>query len=399
MVYAVGVTSNAVNKLRTWLVVSAAAVVVASLLMPAGWVEAVYCDGLFPVIQRLVVPVTGAIPWPLTLTVLLSLPVVWPLLAVRRWRRARREGVLRRTLLLGGVLRFLRVLLYTGATFLLMWGIGYRRVPIEDRWGLSATDVEYADVRDVGLRLLAVLRRDAPEEGQQLDEAAAFARIAEESRDLVTEQEGWTPAVPANLKHPPSGLFLATGIYGVCYPWTLEANVDPALPLPIRLAISGHELAHVLGYNGEADANLVSFLAGLRAEDPLARYGTALSMLRYAMRGPDVGDNIWLSTNLPKRAREDLRELSGANKKHRVEIVSKVATKLNDTYLKTQGVELGTDDYERGFRLFVHAFKLGMVELPQPFPSLAEKKRENEARKRERAQEEAAGDSSPDRKK
>jgi hypothetical protein len=365
-----------------WWVLGAVCVVMLSLTLPPAWVEAGYCQGVFPWIQGAVVPVTGFIPWPLTLTVLVALPIVWPILAVVRWRRGRQRRVMRRTLWFFGVLRLLRVLLYTAAAFLLMWGIGYRRVPIEERWHLLDEPIEYEHVRDVGLRLLALVRRDAPKHGVPVDEAAALAQIAAESRDLVTELEGWTPALPRHLKRPPAGLFLAIGIYGVCYPFTLEANVDPALPLPIRIAISGHELAHVLGYCGEADANLVSFVAGLRADDSLARYSTALVMLRYAMDGPSISDNVWLNSNLPKRARDDLRALSDANRKYRVEFVSQVATKLNDTYLKAQGVELGTDDYERGFRLFVHAFRKGMVELPAPYPSMAEKKREADAPKK-----------------
>lgn len=374
MVYAVSVTSEPSKKLRNWLVLAACLIVALSLTLPQTWVEAGYCKGVFPVIQNVVVPVTGFIPWPLTLTVLLALPIVWPVLAVRRWRRGRRENVLTRSMVLAGVLRFLRVLLYTGAAFLLMWGIGYRRVPIEERWHLLDAEVGYEDVREVGLRLLAVLHRDARADDAVVDEDAAFRSIAEQSRALVTELEGWTPALPNHLKNPPPGLFIATGIYGVCYPFTLEANVDPALPLPYRLAIGGHELAHVLGYCGEADANLVSFVAGLRAEEPLARYSTALSMMRYAMSGPNALDTLWLLRNWPERARQDLNLLTKSNKLHRVEAVSKVASKLNDTYLKTQGVKLGTDDYERGFRLFVHAYRLGMVELPEPFPSREEKK-------------------------
>jgi len=373
------VTSEPSRKLRKWLVIGACLIVALSLTLPETWVEAGYCKGVFPVIQNLVVPVTGFIPWPLTLTVLLSLPIVWPLLAIRRWRRGRRESVLTRSMVVAGVLRFLRVLLYTAAAFLLMWGIGYRRVPIEERWRLLETKVEYEDVREVGLRLLAVLHRDARQKDAVVDEDAAFRSIANESQKLVSEFEGWTPALPNHLKNPPPGLFLATGIYGVCYPFTLEANVDPALPLPYRLAIGGHELAHILGYCGEADANLVSFIAGLRADDPLARYSTALSMLNYALKGRNGADNMWLLGNLPKRVHEDLDSLASSNKKHRVEAVSKVTTKLNHTYLKTQGVKLGTADYERGFRLFVHAFRLGMVPMPEPFPSREEKLREKKA--------------------
>ena len=344
-------------------------VVLLGLTAPQTWVEAGYCRTVFPWIQVLVVSITGQIPWPLTFTVLAALPIVWPILAWRRWRRARLRGDARWLLWLAGSLRFLRVLLYTAAAFMIMWGIGYRRVPIEERWQLLEHAIEYEHVRDVGLRLLTILHRDAPADDAVLDEAKAFAAIAAAERELVTTLEGWTPVIPAHIKHPPAGVFIAAGIYGVCYPFTLEANVDPALPLPIRLAISGHELAHVLGYCGEADANLVSFVAGLRAEDPLARYGTALSMMRYAMTGPSIEDNVWLKLNLPERAKADLQSLSDSNRRHMVEVAAKIATKLNHTYLKTQGVKLGTDDYERGFRLFVHAFHCGLVEMPEPFAS------------------------------
>lgn len=373
--YAALVTSESPKKLRKWLVTGAILTVALSLVLPDTWVETGYCKGVFPWIQNLVVPVTGFVPWPLTLTWLVSLPIVWPLLGYLRWQRGRKAGVLRRTMWLAGTFRVLRVLLYTGAAFLLMWGIGYRRVPIEERWELMRVEVDYDDVREVSLRLLALVHRDAREADAAVDEDAAFAAIAAESRKLVEEFEGWTPAVPNHVKHPLPGTFLMTGIYGVCYPFTLEANVDPALPLPYRLAISGHELAHVLGFCGEADANLASFIAGLRADDPLARYSTALSMLRYAIGGSSVTDGLWLMQNRPERAREDLNMLKKSNKKHRVEIVSKVTTKLNDAYLKSQGVKRGTDDYERGFRLFVHAYRLGLVSLPEPFPTREDKLR------------------------
>ena len=366
MDYAGCVASEQRLGLRGWLVTGSLVVTLLSFVLPATWIEAAYCRGVFPWIQFAVVSVTGVIAWPLTFTVLVLVVIVWPMLGWRRWRRGRQRGVRRRVLLAAGLLRIARVLLYTVAAFLLTWGIGYRRVPIEDRWQLGP-NVEAAAVHDVSLRLLAIIRRDVPVDGAIDDEDRAFAAIAAAERQIVTTLEGWTPVVPANIKHPPAGVLLAMGIYGVCYPFTLEANVDPALPLTFRLAIGAHELAHVLGYCGEADANLVSFVAGLRAEDPLARYSTALSMMRYAFAGVSIEEGMWLRANLPKRARDDLAALAAANRDYRLETVAKIQSSLNDTYLKTQGVALGTGDYERGLRLFVRAYQKGMVAMPEPF--------------------------------
>lgn len=346
-------------------------VLLLSLVLPATWIEAAYCRGLFPWVQSLVVSATGWVPLPLTLILLVLVPIIWPVLGWRRWRRGRRQGIGRATLIARGAMRVLRVLLHVAASFLLVWGIGYRRVPIEERWQLRGPGLEYEEVRDVSLRLLALIHRDAQALPAALDEGAALLAIAAGERRLVAEFEGWTPTIPANIKYAPAGAFMAMGFYGVSYPWTLEATVDPALPLPFRIAIGAHELAHVIGYCGEADANLVSFVAGLRAADPLARYSTALSMMRYALAVPSGRDAVRLRRSLPKRAQDDLAALSRAYRRYRVEFASKIQTQLNNAYLKAQGVELGVDDYERGFRLFVQAYQRGMVTLPEPF-SLAE---------------------------
>jgi hypothetical protein len=351
---------------RRWLVAGSIAVILLSVTLPAGWVEAAYSRGIFPWLQSVVVSVTGWVPWPLTFTVLALLPIAWPILGWLRWRRGRRLQIGRLRLLVAGSMRVLRVLLYTGAAFLLMWGAGYRRLPIEERWQLRTREVQDEHVYDVSCRLLAILHRDAPADGVALDEARAYAAIAAQERQIVAELEGWTPLLPAHIKHPPAGVLLAMGVYGVCYPFTLEANVDPALPVPFRVAISGHELAHVLGYCGEADANLVSFVAGLRSDDALARYCTALSMMRYALLGGDVVQQAALRKSLPKRAQDDFVALAKANGVYRITAAARLQSSLNDAYLKSQGVALGTADYERGFRLFVAAFRQGMLTLPAP---------------------------------
>lgn len=367
MDYAAYVSSEQSSGVRRWLVVGSVAVILLSLTLPAAWVEAAYCRGVFPWIQAVMVPVSGAVDWPLMGTLLVLLPFLISVLVWWRWRRGRSKGLRRTTLWLAGGLRTMRTVIYVYAVFVVLWGLGYHRIPIEDRWQLIQEELKYDDVRDVQLRLLAILHRDAPAPSSRDDEARAWQAIAEQERLMVLELEGWSAALPTHMKFPPEGSLMAFGIYGVVSPFTLEANVDPALPTPMRLAISGHELAHILGYCGEADANLVSFIAGLRAEDPLARYGTALSMIRYASSWRHFKDAMWLNRNLPQRAKDDLHALRNTRKLHTIGIAAKIQTAVNDAYLKTQDVALGTDDYERGFTLFVHAFKRGMVEMPEPF--------------------------------
>jgi len=350
---------------RRWRVALALFAVGLSLVLPATWIEHGYSRGVFPLLQAMIVPVTGAVAWPLMGTVLLLLPVILLGVAIKRSRRARAAGASWSRLLAGGAWWGVRRALYVYALFLLLWGYGYQRVPIEARWQLGDEPLTIEDVRDVQMRLVAVLHRDAA--AADGDPEQAWQVLAGTARDLVAEREGFTPSLPAHIKHPPPGWLIAAGIYGAVSPFTLEANVDPALPLPYRLGIDAHELAHLLGYCGEADANLVAFVAGMRAADPLARYGAALSMIRYAMSARHAQDATRIYQLLPERARADLRLLRKRRERHEVRALSEIQSAVNDTYLKTQGVALGTDDYNRGFTLFVRAVRQGLVELPAPY--------------------------------
>ncbi|MFK7740305.1 MAG: DUF3810 family protein [Planctomycetota bacterium] len=350
---------------RTVAWVAAALVVVAGLVLPADVMERGYSRTLFPILQKNLVPVTGAVDWPLMGSLLLAVPALLALVGVRRWRRGRRCGEARWALLVAGAVRLMRGALVVAAAFLLIWGLGYRRVPIEERWHLGETELLREHVADVQMRLLRVLHEDG--DRAHGDAERAWRAVASAERELVEELEGWLPAVPRYIKEPPDGWLMALGIYGIVSPFTLEAHVDGALPLPMLLGIRAHELAHLFGYCGEADANLVGFVAGLRAADPLARYGTALSMVRYAMSREDEGSAARFYKLLPERAKADLRELSERRKRHSVPTLARVSRAVNDTYLKTQGVALGTDDYARGFTLFVRAYRCGLVPLPPPY--------------------------------
>ncbi|MEM7205421.1 MAG: DUF3810 family protein [Planctomycetota bacterium] len=352
----------------TWAAGAATCVAVLGHCSPAAWIEAAYCRGAFPYVQALLVPASGLVPMPLMGVILATVPILLPIYVWRRWRRAKASGTRSGRLLRRGAWRTAQWLLIVYALFLVAWGLGYRRVPIETRWQLPDRALTSDDVHDVAWRLLAVLHRDH-EAASRSTGARAWAAIAAAEQALVRELEGWTPALPRHIKHPPDGLLMAIGIYGVISPLTLEANVDPALPTPMRLGISGHELAHLLGYCGEADANVVAFVSGLRADDPLARYGTALTMVPYVMSRRHAREAQRFYALLPQAARDDLAALHAKRQRLEVAALSQVTSAVNDRYLKSRGVELGTNDYARGFTLFVRVFQKGLVPLPEPLAS------------------------------
>ena len=74
---------------------------------------------------------------------------------------------------------------------------------------------------------------------------------------------------------------------------------------------------------------------------------------------------------MPQRARDDLRALQAVDVKFQVRALEALTDVVNNSYLQSQGVELGVGDYERGYTLFVLAYQLGLVELPPPLPRSA----------------------------
>ena len=263
------VTKNPFRRhLRSTLVVTSLLCVTASFWMPPEWIETVFSDGWFRLVQNCLVPLFGIFPFPVMGTVLLIGPVLLTIYAVRGWRRARsrNEGVVRR--LFVGCVHALRLALYAYTVFLLTWGFGYRRVPLEERWGIEDRAASLQEVDTLREQLSRLIHRDCVPDSER-SRSRALRSIEVAQADLVAELEGFRPVWPSYVKSPPKGTLMTMDVSGVVSPWTLEAHVDSALPDPQWLATFAHELAHLAGYCGEAEANLVGFLSGFAGKGSL----------------------------------------------------------------------------------------------------------------------------------
>ena len=348
--------------LRWTLRLISLSLVAASFLLPPAWIEDVFSDRAFPVIQRFLVPLSGGVPIPIVGSLLAIAPLLVVAWVAWGWRSSRRRGVgvLRRVAAGGG--HGLRLALYVYTAFLLTWGFGYRRVPVEVRWGIEDRPASLLEVAKLRAGLLELIHRDCVPDSER-DRSRARRSIEEAQADLVEELEGFRPVWPAHVKSPPAGALLTIEVGGVVSPWTLEAHVDDALLDPQWLATCAHELAHLAGYCGEADANMVGFVSGLRADDPFARYSTALQVFRYTFSRQDSAGYRRDYASLPERAKRDVELARKLRAEYVIESLSAVSSGVYDKYLKSQGMASGTGDYSRGFRLFVRAWAKGLVSL------------------------------------
>ncbi len=330
-------------------------------------VERVFCLGIFRFVGSIVFPLADAVPFSLGLVVVLLLLAGFPLLWIVRWIYIRRigSGSHWQGLLCGPV--WLLCLVPVVLTwFLLFWGAGYQRPPLDQRLGLETSPVTAAEDARLQDLLLETIRRDLSLSGKpgQRDRECALAAISRSMASMVEEWDGKPLSMPKGVKASPRGLLLAFGTTGICSPLTLEAHVDGGLPETAFVQWGSHELAHIAGICSEPEATLTGYLAGLRSSDPFARYAVALDIYCSLVQGLPDEERRKAMTALPEEALRDLQAEYDAYRDYSIEFLERLTHGAYDSYLKAQGEEEGIKSYARGTALFIFAWRAGLVTLP-----------------------------------
>src|SRR6056297_3509419 len=127
---------------------------------PIAWIETTWLHGLLPPSSRWTAPLIDAVPFSWTVVALIALPVVLVVLSRRRrlpW------------------LPLLAAFVALGAFgFELAWGVAYRRVPLEERLGLTSVAPGPRELLAAFDALAAIARDAAPVDPNRVDVAAGW---------------------------------------------------------------------------------------------------------------------------------------------------------------------------------------------------------------------------------
>lgn len=248
--------------------------------------------------------------------------------------------------------------------YLFLWGAGYQRKPIEAKLNLEIVKPEENEIRQVIDDLLIIIKENnLPREKRNPEQS--IQQISKSMQKIVSDWDGIPIYLPPRVRRTPPGLFLFNGTAGMCFPFTLEPHVDGALPPHAFVSTSAHELAHIAGICGEAEASFVGYVSALHADDPFAKYSSALDIyVRLASFLPGE-ERKKAMEQLPPEAQQDLKEEREIVNKYRVKWFSDISWKAYDKYLKTQGVEEGVRDYGRATNLLLAGIRKGIIQLPQ----------------------------------
>jgi hypothetical protein len=314
--------------------------------MPSRIVEAWYSRGIYPAIQTRVTPLTNAVPVALLdLAALMLLTVC----AFGFRGRVRRLGFVRA--LVGSAFSLLTLAAAGYLAFLFLWGLNYRRVPLDQKVDFERARVNREAVRRLGDHAVRSLNsthaaaHDSGVQGPTLEAAFASAQRMLGSHRL---------AVPGLPKRSVLQVyFRVAAIDGLTNPFFHEIIINPdALPFE-RPFVVAHEWAHLAGYAHEAEANFVAWLTCLQGNS-LARYSGWLAIYQHVVGSLPEADGSKLAATLAAGPREDLK-LEAARYARSSPVVRNTARDLYDSYLRANRVDEGIASYTAVVRLILGA--------------------------------------------
>ena len=323
--------------------VVAAALAGAVLPLPPGAVERWYSQALYPRLQQGITPLTNRAPIALLdLTIVITLALLVALVA----RRIRRAGFVRG--FLSGMLTLATIVASVYVAFLVLWGLNYRRLPLEERLQFDAARVTQ--------QAATALAHEAVQSANALYVDARQAASEQALWDaFVRVHPGvgitWIPRAAVPKRSLLQVYFRRAAIDGMTDPFFLEIILNPDL-LPFeRPFVLAHEWAHLSGHADEAEASYVAWLACMNA-DPAARYSAWLAVYAHVTGGLPRDDRRALAAALAEGPREDLRAAAARNARA-APALTRVARESYDVYLRANRVDEGIGSYEGVVRLIL----------------------------------------------
>ncbi|MEO5896738.1 MAG: DUF3810 family protein [Vicinamibacterales bacterium] len=330
------------------LVLVSLAAAAAVVPLPAAGVERIYSRWIYPAIQHALTPIANKVPFAL-LDVAVGVLLLCAIVALVT--RARSQEWVAAARFAGLWLIQATAVIYL--LFVLLWGLNYRRVPLEDKLDFDRSRVTTAHAAEFAaeaVRRVNLLHGAAHAlRPDRVELAGSFA-----SAELMMLPKSDPPPPVTKTGRPKRSLlgvyFRRAAIDGMTDPFFLEVILNPDLLAVEEPEVLAHEWAHLAGYADESEANFLAWLTCLRG-DGLAQYSGWLSAyLRVSSALPRE-----MRSSLPKLdegPRADIRAIS-ARYNTSSAVVRRAATDVYDTYLKANRIREGIANYDAVIQLIL----------------------------------------------
>jgi hypothetical protein len=331
-----------VRYLRFCVVIAAIAAAFAPI--PPAIVERWYSQRVYLGLQPLITRVSTLAPIALLDVAAAILLVLGVGVVTQRWRTRGAGAASRRTLVSIAVCA---ALLYLW--FLSVWGLNYRRVPLEEKLSYAPSRVTREQALKFGrlaveqVNALQPIAQPSPVEDREL--SIVFAQV---ERELGATRHALVAQPKRSVL---SWYFRKAAIDGMIDPFFLEVILNPDL-LPFeRPFVLAHEWSHLAGYAVESEANFIAWVTCVRAS-PRARYSGWLSAYEHVAAALPRDDRRALAAALTPAVAADLAAV-GQRLTRSSPAVRTAARGAYDQYLRANRIEEGIANYNAVVRLML----------------------------------------------
>lgn len=261
--------------------------------------------------------------------------------------------------------------------FIILWGLNYNRIPLEttliESYNLKYNkSISIIDKTKEGLaNLYEFLIENANEARKLVKSSNGIMKANTDYKGIINRAylgyESILDFLPnlsgnySNAKYVMSSkLMCYTGITGIYFPFTGEANVNIAIPDIYIPSTTLHEMAHQRGYASEDEANFIAYLASINHPDIDFKYSgyiLALNHTANALYSVDYDTYVTLSKNISEDVLDDLKNNRDFWDKYEGKI-DDISNEINNTYLKANGVSEGVKSYGKMVDLLLTYYSL-----------------------------------------
>ncbi len=185
----------------------------------------------------------------------------------------------------------------------------------------------------------------------------AYQKTAKEYSIL----SGWYPQPKAILFSDVMSRMELTGIY---IPFTVEANVNVAIPDYSIPSTMGHEMAHQRGFMREDEANYIAYLVTINSDHVDLQYSgymEALIIAGNALYDKNVDLYREVAATYSNEVRLDLNANSEYWRQFENQVISNTVENINNTYLVMNNQEDGIQSYGRMVDLLLAEYRANYV--------------------------------------
>lgn len=324
------------------------------------WIDKWYSNGMNKPIRELLSGLTGSLPFSLAEVLVITATTGLCLYGLIEMSHLliRKPVPWKKTLRHLSQLGFLLLGLY--AFFLFAWGFNYYRPSIIE------PDPTVQTTRH--LERLCILLAEkanayalvlATEEVQPLDMKGNWKSLNDEILECYDSTSIQYPSLSGHYTAAKpiafSEAFSYTGIVGIYFPFTGEANVNTNESPQLLPSTIAHEMAHQRGYAREEDANFIAYLVLSESDDPALAYSAALLALIHStnqLYTDDADAFARVRQTYGPELVADLKRINDHWAPYRGKLEEQT-TKLNDNYLKSNHQKEGIKSYSLMTRLLL----------------------------------------------